>query len=455
MRSGWAVATLCLVQFVDVLGVTSVMTAIPTILDGLAAPSEATGILATVYAMFFGGLLVLGARLGDKFGHRRVLLIGIVGFILASLLGAAAGEIVQLLVARAAQGAAAAISVPCALRLILEVAPEPKARRTALACWSAAGAAAGVLGYLVGGVLTQALGWRSVFWVNAPIGLVLLVGVAVLVAPIPTPPRGVRLDALGAALLIIAVMSVIVGASLVERPELRAVGGLLVLTGMLVAAGFVAQQRRAAAPLLPRGAFASPNLRAGTVVSFVNTATTSSAGVLATLLLQDELGATPTQAGLTLMPFSFGVIAGSLLTRPLVGRLSTHRMGSLGLGGIALGNVILALTQGAGAGIVAGVTVAGVGLGIAAVAATSIGTDVSDALTSSATGLLNTGGQLGTALGVAALVTLAGVVDSGGRSGTALAWAVAAAIASLCAVYLSRPGPRAPSAADVRRADRR
>ena len=127
MRSGWAVATLCMVQFVDVLGVTSVMTAIPTILDGLAAPSEATGVLATVYAMFFGGLLVLGARLGDKYGHRRVLLIGIVGFILASLLGAVAGEIVLLLVARAAQGAAAAISVPCALRLLLEVAPEPKA----------------------------------------------------------------------------------------------------------------------------------------------------------------------------------------------------------------------------------------------------------------------------------------------------------------------------------------
>ncbi len=430
-------ATLCLVQFVDVLGVTSVMTAIPTILDSLAAPSEATGVLACVYAMFFGGLLVLGARLGEAYGHRRVLLIGIVGFVLASLLGAVAGEIVLLLVARAAQGAAAALSVPCALRLLLEVAPEPKSRRSAVAWWGAAGAAAGVLGYLVGGVLTQALGWRSVFWINAPIGVVLLVGVVVLIAPLAAPPTSQRLDVLGAALLITAVMAVIVGAALVERPELRLGGLLLILVGVLFAAGFVGQQRRAADPLIPRGAFASSNLRAGTLVSFVNTATTSSAGVLATLLLQAELGATPTQAGLTLMPFSLGVIAGSVLTRPLVGRLSTYRMGSLGLGGIALGNLILALTHGTGAGIIGGVAVAGVGLGVAAVAATSIGTDVSDALTSSATGLLNTGGQLGTALGVAALVTLASIVDSAGGPGTAVAWAVAAAIAAVSAVALT------------------
>lgn len=443
MRSGWPVATLCLVQFVDVLGVTSVMTAIPTILDGLAAPAEATGVLATVYAMFFGGLLVLGARLGDKYGHRRVLVIGIVWFILASLLGAAAQEIMLLLGARAAQGAAAALSVPCALRLLLEVTPEPKSRRTAVAWWSAAGAAAGVLGYLVGGVLTQALGWRSVFWINAPIGALMLVGVVVLVAPLATPPESQRLDVPGAALLITAVMAVIVGASLIERPDLRLGGAVLVLAGVLLAAGFVAQQRRAADPLIPPGAFASPNLRAGTLVSFVNTATTSSAGVLATLLLQEELGATPTQAGLTLMPFSFAVIAGSLLTRALIGRLSTDRMGGLGLGGIALGNLILALTRGDSAGIIAGVTVAGVGLGVAAVAATSIGTDVSEELTSSATGLLNTGGQLGTALGVAALVTLAGIADSGGGSGTAVAWIVAAAISALCAVMLAFRRPAA------------
>lgn len=116
-----AVAVLCGVQFVDVLGVTSAITALPAMLAGVSAPAGATAVLATVYAMFFGGLLVLGARLGDRYGHRRVLLTGCLSFALVSLVGA------------------------------------------------------GALGLLVGGVLTDVLGWRAVFWVNVPIGILLVV----------------------------------------------------------------------------------------------------------------------------------------------------------------------------------------------------------------------------------------------------------------------------------------
>jgi MFS family permease len=116
MRRG-AVFVLCLVQFVDVLGVTSATTAIPAILSGLGAPESAAGPLATVYAMFFGGLLILGARLGDRFGHRRILLVGIGMFGAVSVLGGAAavwhqGALAVVLVARALQGAAAALCVP-------------------------------------------------------------------------------------------------------------------------------------------------------------------------------------------------------------------------------------------------------------------------------------------------------------------------------------------------------
>src|SRR4051794_9714085 len=162
------VATLCGVQFVDVLGVTSAITAIPATLRGVSAPAAAAPILATVYAMCFGGLLVLGARLGDRHGHRRVLLCGMVAFALVGVLGASAQSIVQVVAARGLQGAAAAISVPSALRLLLDA---PGERRGALAAWSAAGAAAGALGLLVGGVLSEVFGWRAVFWVNLPVGL--------------------------------------------------------------------------------------------------------------------------------------------------------------------------------------------------------------------------------------------------------------------------------------------
>lgn len=430
----WAVVALCGVQFVDVLGVTSAITAIPAIIRGLSAPPEATGLLATVYAAFFGGLLVLGARLGDKYGPRRVLVVGLVLFTAVALVAATAQTIVRLLSGIALQGTAAALSVPCALRLLLHVAAQPGARHTALAAWSATGAVAGVLGYVIGGVLTDAFGWQAIYAVYAPIGVLLLAGVFRCVPSLAPPDRYRRLDLLGAVLLVAAVMALIVGASLLERSGLHSIGLGSLAAGVLLILAFVAQQRRASTPLIPPAAPRSRNLRNGSLVSFVNTATTSSAGVLATLLLQQHLGLSPMQAAFTLMPFSLAVIAGSVLSRPLAARLPDQRLCSLGLGGIAAGNLVLAITAGRIAGLVAGVVVAGAGLGIAAVAATSLGTRVSDALTGSATGLLNTAAQLGTALGVAALVTIGSIASP--PTGTAIAWTAGAATAGLTGLIM-------------------
>jgi MFS family permease len=431
------VAALCAVQFVDVLGVTSAITAVPAMLAGLSAPPAATPVVVTAYAMFFGGLLVLGARLGDRYGHRRVLLVGIGSFAVVSVLGGTAQEVVQLVVARALQGAAAAVSVPSALRLLLDAAPAGARRRAAIAAWSATGAAAGALGLLVGGALTDVFGWRAVFWVNLPVGVLLVGAVVALVPRSPTAVDATRLDPVGAVLMITAVMALILGASLAEDPDRRAAGGLLIVAGLAVGAAFVATQRRARDPLVPRAALASANLRTGTVVSFVNTATTSSAGVLATLLMQQRLGVSAVGAGLALLPFSLGVVAGSALASPLGARLAPRRLAALGLGGIAAGNVVLALTYGGVAGIVLGVAVAGVGLGIASVAATAVGTDVPSGLSGSATGLLNTSAQLGTAFGVAGLLVLAAAVRRP-LPGTATAWAVAAALAGLTAAAMLR-----------------
>ena len=430
-----AIASLCGVQFVDVLGVTSTITALPVIIDDLAAPPAATSVLATCYAAFFGGLLVLGARLGDRYGPRRILVLGIVAFVLTSVIGAAAAEIGQLLIATALRGAAAAISVPCALRLLLHVADSPGGRRSAVAAWSACGALAGVLGYVVGGVLTQTMSWRAIYWINVPVGLVLLAGVLVAVPALASQPEQ-RLDIPGAALLVGAVMSVIVGAALLEREELRLAGISTIGVGLVLASLFGYQQRRAAMPLVPPGAAASPTLRTGSAIAFVITATTSSAGVLAILLLQQQRGFTPLQAALVLMPFSVAVIGGSMLSRRLVGTPS-RRLAGLGLIGIAVGNLVLVVTAGAVAGIVAGVVVAGVGLGLASVASTAIGTDVTEDLVGSAAGLVNTAAQLGTAIGVSVLITLATVGDP--TTGTVLAWAVAAVAAALLgAVMLVR-----------------
>lgn len=268
------------------------------------------------------------------------------------------------------------VVIPSALRLLLHVTPEEGRRSTAVAAWGASGAAAGALGFLVGGFLTDMWGWRSIYWVNLPIGMVLLVVIQRVVPPVPRQSRAAGIDAAGAFLLVLAIMAVVTGASMVERVELRGWGSSTVVLGILLSAAFVIQQRRAAQPLVPKGTFAAANLRTGTAVSIVNTATTSSAGVLVTLHLQRQAGASPLQAELSLMPFSLAVIAGSVLAKPLSARLAGHRLASLGLAGIAAGVLVLAATRGSQSGVLVGVVVAGIGLGVAAVAATSIGTAV-------------------------------------------------------------------------------
>jgi Na+/melibiose symporter-like transporter len=288
-----------------------------------------------------------------------------------------------------------------------------------------------------------------VFWVNIPAGLLLLIAIALVVPPLPAD-RSVRLDGIGAILLIASVMALIVGASFVEDSGRRVGGGVLIAAGIGLGAGFAVQQRHARHPLVPRPAWASAHLRTGTGVSFVNTATTSSAGVLATLLLQQQLDVSAVRAGLLLLPFSVGAIGGSALYTPLRRRFPTRRLAAVGLLGIAAGDLLLALTYGGIAGIVAGVIVAGIGLGIASVAGNAIGTDVDESLRGTASGVLNTGAQLGTALGVAGLLVLAVTVDHP-WPGTALAWAVAAGLAGLAALTLivRDAGPRTSHSAEM------
>ena len=155
-----AVTALCLVQFMDVLGVTVVVTALPSMLTSLHASQAYSTLVATGYAMFFGGLLMLGARLGDRYGHRRTILASLAVFAAGSAIAAAATSVVILTAGRCLQGAAAAASVPSALRLLTTITPAGSARRRAIAAWSAAGAAAGASGFVVGGIVTDLTSWR-------------------------------------------------------------------------------------------------------------------------------------------------------------------------------------------------------------------------------------------------------------------------------------------------------
>jgi MFS family permease len=401
-----AVAVLCAVQFVDVLGVTMVITALPSMLEGVGASPSAAGLLVTGYAMCFGGLLMLGARAGDRFGHRRVLLAGLVTFGGGSLLAAVAGSTAVLVAGRCLQGAGAAASVPAALRLLAVVAPAGAPRQRALAGWSAAGAIAGASGFLVGGLVTELAGWRALFWADLPLAAGLAALVAAIVPSGPAPHRE-RLDAGGALLLTAGVMGLVLAASLLERAPTRPAGALAAAGGAALLVAFVALERRVPSPLVPAAAARHPRLRAGAGASFLNTATTSSAMTLVTLHLQDAAGLSPTAAGLRLLPFSLGVIGGAAVAAPALARRPPRPVIGVGLATIAAADLALLATAGDPGTLAPLAALGGAGLGLSSVAATSLGTAVAGKLQATASGVLNTAAQLGTALGIAGLLLVA------------------------------------------------
>ncbi len=439
------VGVLCAVQFVDVLGVTSVVTALPRVLADLHAGPAVGGLVVTIYAVLFGGALVLAGRVGDVLGHRRVLLAGLAGFGLSSALAGAATSGAWLVACRGLQGLSAAASVPAALTLLLAATDRPDRRRRALGAWTAAGAAAGASGFLVGGVVTDLIGWRAVFLLNIPVTVVLVVAVARSVQPAP-PRRGGRLDLPGGACLTVGVMALVLSAAELGRPGGRAVvtsAALFVVGGLLVTA-FSRIERRSDGPLIPPATWRNRALTLGCAVSFLNTATTSATGLFATLHAQDVAGLGPARAGLVLLPFSLAVIVGSVTAPRLLARRSPPTVMAVGLGIVAGGNLLLLATTTAGRlwPLVAGLAAEGVGLGLSSVAATGLGVQVAAKDRALASGTLNTAAQLGTALGVAALVALAGAVADGTSTRALVAgqhagWAAAGGVALVAALALA------------------
>jgi MFS family permease len=445
-----AVVVLCAVQVVDVLGVTTLVSALPRMLTSVGAPQSMAGLVAASYATSFSGLLVLGARLADRLGHRRVLLAGLLLFAGGSALAAIARSLPAVVIARIAQGAAAAGSVPAALRLLSEVTSSEQARRRALAAWSAAGAAAGASGLLVGGVLTSLAGWRAVFWLNLPAAGLLILW-TVQVVPGGTQTIGARLELASSLLLTAALIGLILGTTSLQDPHTRLIGGALAGCGIAALAFLAIAHRAARWPALPALRIREPQLRIGAGASFLNTATTSSLVVLATFYLQDMRHTTAAEAGFELLPFSLCVVAGALLAGRVLQTRDPALGISAGLGVIAAGNAATLLLPAVTTLLPVCVAIAGLGIGLSSVGATTLGTDVAEERQGTAAAVLNTAAQLGTALGVSTAVLLAGVTqhDRLPLHGPALSWAIAALLA-LCGALATlprRPHHRCRSAA--------
>jgi MFS family permease len=420
------------------------------------AASRPVSLVSGGYAMFFGGLLMLGARLGDRFGHRRTITASLAVLAAGALLGAMAGSVVLLTAARCLQGAAAAASVPSALRLLTTLTPAGPPRRRAIAAWSAAGASAGASGFAVGGVVTDLASWRLVFWAYLPLTGALAAAVMRAVPRDRGPRRSGSLNTRAAAVFTAAVMAVVVGATVLARPGLRVAGAGVLLLAVPLTALFIKADRRSTAPFLPAAALRLPPLRRGAAGSFLNTAATSSAMTLATLYLQDTLHRSPLQAAATLVPFSLAVVAGAALAAPALRRIGPQPALATGLAVIATADAALTVAAPHPWALPASAATAGAGLGLSSVAATTLGTTVPEVLRGTASGVINTAAQLGTAIGIAAVLLIADATTGAPGPGTGapvIAWAATAAIAAAGALAAAltagprrgRDGPPPPS----------
>jgi EmrB/QacA subfamily drug resistance transporter len=414
-RVGLALAVACLCQLMVVLDMTVVNVALPSVRASLGFSADGLQWVVNGYTLTFGGLLLLGGRAADLAGHRRAALWGFALFGATSLLGGLARSPAELIAARAAQGVAGAVLLPVSLTVITTSFPAGPARHRALAIWGATAGAGGAVGVLLGGLLTEELGWRWVLFVNIPVA-----AVAMALAWISVPDRRVavrpRLDVAGAALITLAMFSLVLAVVRTDQYAWRSPQTLLPLAVAVAAGGAFTfyEQRVAAAPLVRLGILRDRQLLIACTVIFCIAAGQLGAFYFASLYLQGILGYTPLATGVAFVPFSLGVIAGTIAANRLIPRLGPRRTLLSGLvlaaAGVAwfgqvsphatftsavLGPSVLAST--------------GLGLCFVTVAATAT-SNVAPAEAGLASGLINTCRQCGGSIGLAVLVTVAGSV---------------------------------------------
>ncbi|MBX5442779.1 MAG: DHA2 family efflux MFS transporter permease subunit [Solirubrobacteraceae bacterium] len=469
-RARWiTLVVLCLGFLMVILDSTIVNVALPAIQDDLGFSQSGLAWVVNAYLIAFGGLLMLSGRIGDLIGRRRVFLAGVALFTLASILCGAAQSQGMLVVARFVQGIGGALSSAVILGMIVTLFPQPGERARAIGIYSFVAAGGGSVGLLAGGVLTDAINWHWIFFVNVPIG------VATLAAALRLVPRdeGIGLangaDAPGALLLVGAPMltvCTIVGTEDAGWGSARTIG-LGVLAIALLAA-FVAREQRAAHPLVPLRIFRSRNVTGANVVQMLMVSGMFGVFFLGVLYYQRILGYDALEIGLAFLPVALGIAAMSVgLAARLIMRFGARRTLVPGLGLIAVGLglfVRVPIDADYVTDLLPSMVLIGIGAGLGFPSLMTLAmSGATEADSGLASGLVNTSQQMGGALGLSVLATL-----SASRSenllaqgeplaqalvdGYQLAFAVAAGLvvaAVLLALVLLRPPREAAVAADA------
>jgi EmrB/QacA subfamily drug resistance transporter len=424
-RKGLALAVIVAAQFMVVLDIAIVNVALPAIKDDLNFAQENLQWVISAYAILFGGFLLLGGRLADVFGRRRLFMAGLAIFSISSLLCGLSWSEGSLIAFRALQGLGGALFAPAGLSILMTTFAEGPERNRALGIWGAASGSGGAAGVLLGGFLTSYLGWEWVFFINVPVGIAVIAAAPLVLAE--SRGQGHRhFDIAGAASVTSGVMLLVYAMTRAAQEGWGStpVVSLLVASVALLVA-FVAIELRSPAPLLPMRIFRNRMLSAANATAAMIGAIAFSEFFLLTLYMQQVLGYSAIQTGVAFVAVTFTIIVFSNVAQTLVTRLGVRTVLTAGL---TLDAIALALfTQVPVDGhyfrnLFPGLLISGVGLAFSFVPVTIAGlAGVQRADAGVASGLINTSRQVGGAVGLAAVTTIAASYASTGAGATGLA----------------------------------
>lgn len=420
-RRPWTVlGVMLMAQIMVILDVSVVNVALPSIGQALDFTSTDYQWTVSAYVLLSGGLLLFGGRLADLLDRRTMFLSGLTLFTIASLVSATATTTTALILSRGAQGAGAALLTPAALSIIMSTYAG-KQRATALAIWGTIGSLGIALGVLFGGVLTTAFGWRAIFFVNIPIGLVAAAQTVRLVRRGERVKGALRrLDMPGAAAAVTGLLALVYA---IEGTRTHGWNSAHTVTAFVVAAvlltAFVVIERKVPAPLVPPHTWRVRSLISASTVMAVITGAVVGVIFLSSLFLQSVLGSSAIVTGLQFLPLAASITVGAMAASKLLGKVTPKTMMVVGLVVVAIGAVVLAgmdNNPGYVADVLPGFVLVGLGVGpmfvaISIAAMAGIPAEHSGL----ASGVMMTGHEVGAAIGVATLTAVAGDITT--RSG--------------------------------------
>jgi EmrB/QacA subfamily drug resistance transporter len=405
-----ALAVLALAQFMVVLDVTIVNVGLPAIQGDLGFSADGLQWVVNAYTLAFGGLLLLGGRVSDLLGRRRVFLAGLALFGVASLAGGFAGSSEALVAVRAVQGVGAALLSPAALALLTVIFPAGRERNIALGVWGALAGIGGTFGVVAGGVLVDSLGWEWIFFVNVPVAVLAIAAAPALVPESRRAQAGRGFDLAGAVLGTAGLLALVYA---VIRTDAAGWGSaeVLGLFGAAVAllGAFVAVEARTPDPLVPLKLFRTRGLSVSAIALALNGAAFLGMFFITALYLQQVHGDSALDAGAHFVPMGIAAILSAIVGAPLVTRFGTR---AAYIGGSAIGVVGLLLLSRAGAGsgyaadILPGLIVFGLGLPLVGVSnQIAAVAEVPHEDAGAASGIVTTAFQVGGAVGLALVST--------------------------------------------------